>query len=337
MTWIEDFGFRWAAFNHRVSALAFLDDPVRVAVVGGASSTGETVPLPEGCAAETCEEIPFLDEADVALEQIRAQVTGLAVGSAEGTFTAGAGGGTLTIRVPLSRPGRGSAAAWVQGLAVQAEPAWVGDCYHASYGWLPRHLAVAVEDAVLAEDGETVEVQLRGAFAAGPSLEPARACMDDVVDEATVRFTVQVVAVAGRVEPWTERVAHGAAYDFSGQPCDPGEQPDPGLEGRTFPPSAAGTLAGWSGLDFRFHEADPDGRGAYLRSLELVLDPEAGIASGHATNHSPCTQLSAFDYAFVGEVTGVEADAVLERITLEGRVPAELDAAGEPVLYDLQG
>ena len=81
-------------------------------------------------------------------------------------------------------------------------------------------------------------------------------------------------------------------------------------------------------MDFQFHVDDAEDRGAYLRTIEYLADPVGGTAWGHATNYSPGTQLSGFDYAFSGTVVGVGFDGEVERGTASGTIEELVDEEG---------
>jgi hypothetical protein len=94
-------------------------------------------------------------------------------------------------------------------------------------------------------------------------------------------------------------------------------------------------LLGWSQFDFRFHVDDPDDRGAYLRTVSVDADLATTTASGHATNYSPGSQLSGFDYAFSGTVRGMEVDGEVERGLVVETVPVDLREDGTPEIHQL--
>jgi hypothetical protein len=88
--------------------------------------------------------------------------------------------------------------------------------------------------------------------------------------------------------------------------------------------------AGWSAFDFRFHPNDAEDRGAYLRTLSFAIDASAGEAAGTATNYSPVSQLSGFEYAFTGTIRSVALEEAPERGRVQEEIPAEVDAEGDP-------
>ncbi len=161
-------------------------------------------------------------------------------------------------------------------------------------------------------DGTAVTVPVDVAFEAGNSLEDERQCIDAVVERARVAMTVGVQVISAGGDAVTEDVSHGQVFEYSGSSGDPGEQPAPDLADRTIDLGFDGPI-GWSAVDFRFHEDDPEDRGAYLRSLSFALDATSASASGAATNFSPGTQLSGFDYSFTGTVSGIPGVFDVER------------------------
>lgn len=334
LTVMEGFGYRWNTFNHRLSYLegGVSEGEVDLAVVGGTSTTGVAPELDESCDAETCDEFPFTDVAAVSLGwgQLRAKRVGSGV--AEITLLVDAAGAVSTAQVPLDDP-EDAVVAVLGGLVLDTDHALPDDvplCYDPAYGWHPRQIAVSL-GAPVPGDG-VAEVEVRAAFSAGNSLEAERACVDAVNEYATVALTVRVVVLSGRLDATAQALDQSASYAY-GSRGTPEEQPDPDPASRPLNGDPAESVFGWSALDFRFHVDDPDDRGAYLRSLSFLADAFAGSAIGHATNYSPGTQLSAFDYAFTGTVVAVSAeDGEITRGTVAAELPAELDDNGSPVI-----
>ena len=287
------------------------------------------------CDPETCDELPFEDTSEVTIGW-GSTTTSFAVGSVEATVIATPSGGEQELSIPLNQRGSGDVGVLIQALTVDTDHALVGGdaCYIPSLGWHPRRLAMALVDPVLSSDGASVELTLTGQFEAGYSFEEYRACQDEVVDELQVPITVRVLAIATPSGLERHSVEHLLEYDFSGNQFDPEEQPDPDLAERPLTLSWASAIAGWSALDFGFHQDDPDLRGAYLRTMDVGLDADQGWASGHATNYSPGTQLSDFSYSFVGEVTALEADTVVSTGSATyTEIEAELDDDHRPVIH----
>ena len=92
--WLESAGYRWSAFNHRLSFLSLMldGDVARLGVVGGASSTGWVPDLPAGCDETTCDEYPFYDSTEVDLTWART------------LLESGGAGTTLVTTVATARP-----------------------------------------------------------------------------------------------------------------------------------------------------------------------------------------------------------------------------------------
>lgn len=333
LVWMEGAGFSWVSFNHRISYMSHRLDAegVNLAMVGGASSTGWAPELPEGCDAETCAEYPFYDQAEVWLSWGRTTLAEGSWGQAEATLVAEAVPTEVSVSIPLDRPGRGTPFVIVQGWTLDThEPLAGGDaCYQPENGWLPTRIALSAGDAALSDDGTTVQATVSAAFEAGVSLEEARECLDDVVDEARVGLAVQVLAVVDPTPPRVEELAFEGQWELGE------DQPEPDAADRALDLGGESVLAGWSHLDFRFHEEDPDGRGAYLRSLEVALDPAAGHAWGHATNVSTLTQLSGFSYRFEGKVMVLDLAEPGDRGRVEATLDATLDAEHRPVSQSL--
>jgi hypothetical protein len=324
-TWLEGFGFGWTSFNHRLSQLVAEtgDGEGQLAFVGGTSTTGIDPPLPPGCESG-CQELPFVDTADADLRYgaIATRRAHFAVGAAE--LVAGAAGAEAEITVDVAT--KGTVFAVLRGLRIGTDEPLEGepDCYDPALGWHPRRIAVALGAPQV--DGHAVTVPVSAWFEAGNSLEDIRACIDRVHDRARVRFTVDVLVVSTNEAEISQSIRGGMVFPLDGEPQVPTD--DIALAG--LGPDA---LAGWSAIDWRFFEEDPDERGAYLRTIDLGLDPAAGTAHGQATNYSPLTQISGFDYAFDGVVTG----AVLPGEVLHGHagvtgMAAALDADGAPVV-----
>lgn len=180
-------------------------------------------------------------------------------------------------------------------------------CYNPAFGWLPRRIGLAVE-----ADGTDARVSAH--FVAGASLEEERACLDDAVPEATIALSVTILALAG-IDTTTTSVEKTAAYEL-GTTSNPDPQEAPVS---TLTPDG---LA-WQSLDWSFHVTDADSRGAYLRSLAFDAGEQS---SASASNYSPGTQLSGFDYAFVGTVLGAPGER--ERVDSSASYAPVLDANG---------
>lgn len=337
VTWLEGFGFEWDLFNHRLSHLQFglLPSQADVAMVGGTSTTGVSPELPAECDPDTCDEFPFFDEA---LVEVRAATASLpvATGSATVDLEVGADGATATLEVPLDRRGKGDAIAILDGITLSTDHPLSGgaSCYDPAYGWHPRRIRVALGEPVI--DGDVATVPVEAMFEAGESLESVRQCVDAVNDQAVVALTVGVRVIAGRGAPGSAAVSQTMEYRLGdGGTTTPLPQDPPDLADRTVALAWTGPY-GWSTVDFSFHVDDPEGRGAYLRSLSFFLDPETSSASGHATNYSPGTQLSSFDYTFAGEARALDLGVTPTRRFAADTLEVELDGDGAPVVERLR-
>jgi hypothetical protein len=182
------------------------------------------------------------------------------------------------------------------------------------------------------DQGKTIDVDVLASFAAGESLEAERACVDAVNDQAVVDLTVDVVLVFGMGQTSSQDLVQSATYEYDGVGL-PDVQKEPAAVALDF--GFTPTAAGFTALDFAFHEEDPDNRGAYLRTLAFAVDPVGGAANGTATNYSPGTQLSGFEFSFAGTVSAVDFPLSVERGTITETLDTELDDAGVPVVYAL--
>lgn len=333
--WLEEASYEWEYFNHRVSHLTFLaqEGGVSVAVVGGTSTTGVNPELPEGCDPDTCEEFPFKDSALVDLRWARLETEEAAVGTGSIEILADAAGYTDTLELVLegSAGGGSNTAAVLQGFTLDTDHPLSGGeaCYDPALGWHLQTLSIELGEPELSDAG-TLLVDVSVAVSAGASVEEVRECVDAVTDQAQIPVTVHVLGLATAADVESETVEHGMVYEYEDEEGELAEQPDPDLGDR--PLGLDQALVGWSALSFAFHVDDPDDRGAYIRRLSVAHDVEDGWASGHANNYSPPTQLSGFDYAFEGRLTGVDLGGTVERGDFSDTLPAELDEQGDPVV-----
>ncbi len=330
--WLEGAGYRWELFNHRVShvELAVDDDGARASIVGGTSTTGEPADLPDECDGDTCSEFPFLDTAPIQIHWVRVSTAKAAFGTGQASLLATADGDTVTVTIDLPREVRGDAHAVISGFSIDTDHELSGgeNCYNPRFGWHPRR--IALEILSVTQDGTQLSVEVAAVFEAGNSLEHNRVCVDDVVDQAQVPVLVDLVAMLGPMEAEAFEVSHGKNYGLDD------DQPDPDLAARAVPVPLEDAAFGWRALDYRFHVGDAEGRGAYLRSLSFVADAAGQTASGHATNYSPGTQLSGFDYEFAGVVQAFSFDGEITRGVVEETVEVELAEDGTPVVYSYE-
>lgn len=328
VVWLETAHYEWSFFNHRLS---FLDVGVAegdawFTVIGGTSTTNVVTTLPAGCEAQedSCREFPFADTAQVVLGRGRVATKHAAFGTGTAELVATDAGASTTLAIEVD--GTGEPTVVLRGFSFDTAHPLQGDsaCYDPANGWHPTAIEVELGAPTLA-DG-VVEVEVSARFGAGATLDPDRQCIDDVHDRAQVPVTVDVLAVVADDPAVTEQVQLGASYAFSGDAANPGEQtaPDPVSIGLP-----ADALAGWTALRFAFNPADPDGRGAYLRTLGIALDGTS--ASGTATNYSPLTQLWAMEYAFEGELAAVDVGVAPTHERFEGEVAVRLEADGSPM------
>jgi len=337
--WLEGAGFAWVAFNHRLSyvEIGVDDDVVRAGVIGGTSTTNEEPELPDGCDPDTCAELPLWDDALIGARLVHVSSSTATLARGRGSLIAGAAGGETTVTVELPGKGKGTVTAVIAGLTLDADTPLSGGeaCYTPRYGWHPRRIAVVLGDPVLAGDGRSVDVPVSAWFEAGESLEEMRECLDAVNDQAQLAVAVDLVVIVGADEAESIEVAHGLSYPYGDGPMNPDEQPPPDPAERPLGTSLQDPVLGWSALDFRFHDPDPDDRGAYLRSWTFDARLAGDVASGHATNYSPVSQLSGFEYTFAGTVEALVIDGDVARGLVRERLIVELDDDARPVVVEL--
>lgn len=336
VTTLERFGYGWEGFNHRLShwEVGLTEAPAveaLFAVVGGTSTTGIAPELDAECDPDACQEFPFIDHADVKLGWAEATGPGLqsTVGTAD--IDTGPAETALVVEADFDRHPSGEVAAVLSYFAIDTDrPIADGStsCYHPEYGWHPTHVSLRLEDPLV--EGSHVTANVVFAFAAGNSLEAERTCIDEVNELAMVHATIGVTFLAGLQSVETQELDQSMSYAYGDGPTHPDPQPDPDPATRPLTLSAD-DLLGWTAFDFSFHVDDPEGRGAYLRTISVGADVDAMTASGHATNFSPFTQLSAFDYHFIGTAVGLGVGARPTRGTVTQTLPADLDENGDAV------
>jgi hypothetical protein len=305
---LAGFDFGWRAFNHRVSALELGGDGV--GVVGGTSTTGVSPELGDSCDPDACQEFPFVDTADIGVRTLTVEADGLQAREGSIPLVTGAEGARGVLAL-----GEGMPEGWEPALAgLHLQTTVPEGCYDPAFGWLPTELSVEV----VRDGGDAV---VTAAFAAGLSLEAERACLDAVASEASITLVVDVVAVGGP-DTATATVEQSAAW---GEVDGEWEAQEPPAAVPVDLPAARA----WQALSWSFHADDPEGRGAYLRTLGFDAD-----GRGWATNASPGTQLSGFSYAFQGRLVGFDADATSTSAT--AAYTPSLDAAGHAEVVQLQ-
>jgi hypothetical protein len=332
IVWLEGSRYGWKYFNHRLAhwETRLGPDAVDVAVVGGTSTTERKTVLPEGCVPAECHEFPALDDANVLVRWARAETGSWHAVRTTTTLVAGSDGASTSVSVQLPRKGR-SVFAVIEGFAIDGgEPLTGGDaCYAPENGWMPTALGIAIGDVTLGDDGIDATANVSVVATAGRTLEDVRQCIDEVVDQAQFAFDVDVLFLEGPANASAMVVEQSAAYEYEyGTVPDPQPEPTP-IDLRE---DLEQSFVGWSRIDWKFDLLDPDARGAYLRTLGFEVVAADGTATGIASNYSPITQLSGFDYTFEGTLQIVDLGADVTRGTIEETIPAALDADGDAVV-----
>ena len=315
-TVISGFAFEWQAFNHRLSLLSFGDDGsggVEAAVVGGTSTTGVVPTYADECDPDTCKEFPLTDTAALTAMQTTVTADGLHTATGSVTLVVGSQGDSGTVDLEWETP-PDAVTPVIAGFTVDTRQE-LDACYDPGFGWLPRRLALSVSAV-----GSVVTAN--ASFVAGLSLEEDRACLDESAPGARVTITVQVLALSG-VETSVTLVQRSAAYDL-GCAVDPEPQE---------PPAAVLVSDGfaWQSLDWTLHNNDADGRGAYLRSLTFFAGEQSTVS---ASNYSPGTQLSGFDFAFSGNVVSVPGVRNVRKLAANYTPILDIDGQGTQVVVE---
>ncbi len=314
--WLEGFEFGWSLFNHRLSHLQVqVQEPgVTAAIVGGTSTTSVVPePLEDACDIEGCLEFPFADTSELSVSWGRAVTTRALMVPTSADLLVGRDGQTVTVSVAVDAKKNSEVVAILQGVTLNTDHELSGgpSCYRPEYGWHPR--AIEIELGAERID-DTVEVDVFARFHAGDTQDPDRQCIDAINDQAVVPMTIDVLVVVGApVE--VAQVSTSAAYPFSGNVGDPGDQERPassstGLDGTD-------AMLGWTRTSFEFNPDSGDDRGAYLRTLGFLAEPD-GSAVGLATNYSLGTQLFDFAYTFEGTIARVEIGEGVTRGQVDG-------------------
>ncbi|MCB9678804.1 MAG: hypothetical protein H6737_27115 [Alphaproteobacteria bacterium] len=333
--WMESSGYGWEFFNHRMShvELGVTDSDAYASIVGGTSTTNVVTELDAQCDPDTCDEFPFFDNADIRIGWGRVTSTTAVFGSGSAQLEIDADGETASITVDLPAEATGTPTAVIRGYSFDTAVPLSGGtaCYQPKNGWIPKSLGIELGEPVLSGDGKSVTLDVTGRFQAGLTHEDERQCIDAVIDQARIALRVEVLVAVTEEAAETVTVSQSMQYAYTGSPTSPGEQPDPDWSQRTLGTDLGDPLVGWSRFDFTFHEVGED-RGAYVRTLHLDASAADDVASGHATNFSPGTQLSAFDYAFEGTVQTVDVGEGVQHGAIAEIIPVGLDEAGVPVV-----
>ena len=332
IVWFGGASYEWALANHRLSHLEVGANAkgAYASVVGGTSTTGIDAELPQACDPDTCEELPFWDEALVRVDWGRVDEPDARSAVVRAELTADADGETVTVDATIDKSDGELVTATIQGIRFSTDHPLDGDaaCYNPEFGWLPTQLGIALSEP--SSSGDDISVDVTASFAAGNTLEAIRECIDAVIDRARVAIEVDVLIVAGGSAIDSTTVDGTATFEYGDGPLNPTPQEMP--EPQAISLDLEDPILGWSQLDWSFHVADPDGRGAYLRRLDWSSSPDE--ARGAATNYSQLTQLSGFDYVFSGVVVGHDVGGTITRGSVETTIPVEIEG-DEPVLHEI--
>ncbi|TVQ94395.1 MAG: hypothetical protein EA397_01620 [Deltaproteobacteria bacterium] len=340
---LQSYTFGWELFNHRLSELGVrtLNDPaVEVALVGGTSTTAIVFEDPDCVSDVPCGELPVEDRSDVGVTWNTLESRTVVLANATLEASVSAQGSEQILSISLPRRASGTAVALISGFTLDTsrplpDHARARSCYDPRHGWNPTEISVSLGEPSLAPTRREVLVPVHFGFSAGRTLEEMRTCLDDIVEDAVVGMQVQVTALVGEVESDVHEIHNQASYELGSSSFNPDPQPDPDPAEVQVALSGA-PLVGWTSLSWRFHVEDPEARGAYLRTLQATLEPSDGIAFGHATNYSPITQTSGFDYIFHGQVAEVHGEVAVERhqVSVEG-LPTTINGHGEAQYHRL--
>lgn len=334
-SWLTGFDWRWENSNHRLSAMVIepVGPDIDVAVVGGASTTG-VVFNDNGCVnSNTCWELPVADATNLSAQWSEVTSSKAVVINARVPLTVVLGGAEATLAVPLPRRFKADTpvSAFIAGLALSTADVSIDpsvSCYDTHHGWLLRELGAGVVSTVLTSDRRAVDVRVHASFQAGASLEDERRCLDTAVAEAGIGLDLSLVVVVGGDEGSVTDVTQAALVPFD--PAAPEAFSDDDWTPWTI---SADQIGGWAEVYWRFHYDDPDFRGAYLRSLTLAAEADAGRAIGWATHDAPAAVLkSGFSFLFSGRLQTWAVDAASASHSASiAEMPSELDEAGDAV------
>lgn len=334
VSWQMGASYKWNGLNHRLSFLhqSVTDDVVRLGVIGGTSTTGMVTTLPEGCAFSDCQELPVKDTSTNWVRWGQVTTRRAQFATSEVSFNVSQESGTETVTFSFPRPTK-QVSAFITGWEWDTNAALLGgpECYDPFNGWHPRRMDVSITP----NGADDVTFDVHGLFEAGNSLEDIRKCIDAVNEEAQVSLRLFLMAVDAKDSAETQSLTYGASYEL-GSKSDPNPQDDPDLAERPLEVPVEDRVLGWTSIDFSFHEEDEAERGAYLRSLVFDIDPDAGAVYGHATNYSPGSQLSGFDYTFNGEIVSIPVRGAFDSGVLELQLEATVDDNKVPVLTETE-
>jgi len=310
--WITSATWEWQAFNHRLSLwdVEATPDGANVALIGGASTTGEIAGDDTTCDPELrCDELPLPDWSHHDISARTIERGKFPVETVEVTFAANAEGGSGQVSIPWA----GDATVVLSGWVIDTRGEIPGACYNPGNGWLPTEMSLGVTSEQVGSD---LQITANGSFAAGKTFEEMRECIDAVNDLAEVQITVRAT-VLGLASTGTGRVLQQASWEWKDESGNNIPQDPPEPEGITAVSPA------WTALKWQFHLEDVP-RGAYVRAVGLSATQEA--AGGWATNES-LTQLSAFDMVFDGTWVDLGEESQEVRTQVES-----METQAEPVL-----
>jgi hypothetical protein len=240
------------------------------------------------------------------------------------------------VEIPLSRTAKGTPSVVLTSLSIDTDEGLSGgvSCYDPFNGWHPKQMNLALGEPTLAETRDRVTIPLTGVFEAGESLEDIRECVDAVNDQARVHVTAGLLAVVTPGDVLSQSVEQTMTYSY-GSKFDPDPQDDPDWSQRSLELPSEDHLIGWTSMSYTFHQEDPEGRGAYIRSLEFGIDVAGNRLFGHATNYSPGTQITGFDYRFEGTVVAVPISGEVSTGVQTLEVPADVNSDREPIIHSV--
>ena len=105
IVWFSGASYEWSLANHRLSHLEIGADNKRAyaSVVGGTSTTEVDAELPQACDPDTCEELPFWDEALVRVDWGRVDDPDARFAVVTAELTADPDGETVTAEATIDK------------------------------------------------------------------------------------------------------------------------------------------------------------------------------------------------------------------------------------------